>query len=35
MIHITEQKYKELLKAGLTEEDIDKIIEIEIYKLEE
>ena len=34
MIHITEQKYKELKDAGLTEEDIDKIIEIEIYKLE-
>lgn len=31
---LTEQKYKQLKDAGLTDSDIDKIIEIEIYKLE-
>ena len=34
MINLTEEKLKQLKDAGLTNEDINKIIEIEIYKLE-
>lgn len=30
---MTNKRYKELLSAGLTNRDIDKMIEIKMYKL--
>ena len=32
---MTEKRYKRLIKAGLTNKDLNKMIEIEIWRLEQ